>query len=77
MKYTTLTERCAYEIIGAQVSVDSAVFELTIRKGRGRAPRDEYTLRCVLDAMENLAKAASFLQGQRGVEKAKARKAVA
>lgn len=78
----TRTERCASELVGAQVAINRAVFELNIREeshppGRGRAPRDEYTLRCVLDAIEDLAKAASFIQGQRGNESRKARKAVA
>jgi hypothetical protein len=67
----TRTEHCGQQLVNAQVSVNRAVFELNRREtgsrpGRGPAPRDEHTLHCVLQAMEELAKAAAFLQGQRG-----------
>lgn len=66
----TRTQRCASELIGAQAAISEAISELY-----SRTPRDERTLRCVLDALEELGKAASFIQGQRGM-KARARKAI-
>lgn len=70
MKYTK-TEKCAGSLVGAQVAINRAVFELNSREhgrvpGHGPKPDDEYTLYCVLSAIEDLSKAAVVLQGVRG-----------
>lgn len=67
----TRTDRCGGQLVNAQTAVNRAVFELNIREcskppGRGRAPNDEYTLHCVLDALAELSAAAKFLVGQKG-----------
>lgn len=70
----TRTDRCANQLVGAQVAINRAVFELNIREesnppGRGRAPDDEYTLRCVIDALTDLANAADVLLGKKGAHR--------
>jgi hypothetical protein len=67
----TQTERCGQKLVDAQVAINRAVHELNIREyakvpGRGRAPDDDYTLRCVIDALKDLSEAADVLQGKRG-----------
>lgn len=67
----TRTDRCAQQLVDAQVSVNRAVFEVNRRElsnppGRGRKPDDDYTLRCVLEAMEDLGAAAMVLLGKQG-----------
>jgi hypothetical protein len=58
-------------LVGAQVAINRAVFELNIREesnppGRGRAPDDDYTLRCVLEALADLSASAYVLLGKKG-----------
>lgn len=69
----TRTERCAQQLVGAQVSVNRAVSELNIREskamGRGRAPDDEYTLHCVVTALEDLGRAAAILLSRKGARR--------
>lgn len=56
-------------------AVERAVFELNIRehsrslKQRVRIPDDEYVLRCVVDGLADLAKAANTLLGRKGVRR--------
>jgi len=67
----TRTERCGQDLVNAQVNIDRAVFELNAREftgeghGRGRKPKDEYTFRCVIEAMESLSNAAKVLLGRK------------
>ncbi len=69
------TERCGRVLVDAQIAINRAVHELNIREEsevlgqRRRAPDDDYTLRCVIDAIKDLAEAADVLQGKRGVRK--------
>jgi hypothetical protein len=69
----TRTERCGQKLVDAQVMINRAVFELNRRetkpKGRGPAPDDDYTLRCVVSALLDLSQAADFLLGQKGVRR--------
>lgn len=70
----TRTEGCAQNLVNAQTAVCRAVFELNSREnskppGRGRAPDDDYTLRCVIDAIVELSEAADFLLGKKGVRR--------
>lgn len=74
MARQTRTERCGQKLVDAQTSVNRAVFELNIREcsnppGRGRAPDDAYTLRCVMTALADLAAAADVLLGQTGARR--------
>ena len=71
MMRETRTERCGLYLVGAQVSINRAVFELNSREnstppGRGRAPDDDYTLNCVISAMADLSAAAKVLLGKKG-----------
>lgn len=71
MSRNTRTEQCGHQLVGAQTCINRAVFELNSREnsnppGRGRAPDDDYTLNCVLNAMQDLAAAAKVLLGKRG-----------
>lgn len=70
----TRTDRCAQDLVNAQVSINRAVFELNIREyytrpRRSRTPDDRYTLHCVASAMADLAKAAQVLIGKDGARK--------
>jgi hypothetical protein len=69
----TRTDRCAGNLIGAQVSINRAVSELNSRenseRGRGPKPDDEYTLHCVVSALHELSQAAHILLGKRGARK--------
>jgi hypothetical protein len=70
----TRTEKCGTNLISAQTEINRAVFELNRREmskppGRGPAPDDDYTLRCVISALAELAEAADFLLGQKGVRR--------
>ena len=74
MRRETRTDRCAQQLVNAQVSINRAVFELNIREesdppGHGRKPDDDYTLRCVLEAIEDLAQASVVLLGKLGKRK--------
>jgi len=67
----TRTDRCGQQLVNAQTAINRAVFELNIREeskppGRGRAPDDDYTLRCVIQALGDLSAAADILFGKRG-----------
>ncbi|HEY1800047.1 MAG TPA: hypothetical protein VGG46_03850 [Terriglobales bacterium] len=67
----TRTDRCGQDLVNAQTAINRAVFELNIREestppGRGRSPDDDYTLRCVMDALKDLALAADLLLGKKG-----------
>lgn len=70
----TRTDRSGNLLVSAQVAINRAVFELNIRQesnppGRGRAPDDEYTLHCVIDAVRQLSQAAEILLGKSGARK--------
>jgi hypothetical protein len=68
----TRTDRCAKQLVDAQTCINRAVHELNAREyakvpGRGHAPDDDYTLRCVIDALKDLSEAADVLLGKTGV----------